>query len=88
MKKYASTETMMEMLGDGTYKRPVMQITKEDIAKEAAEIKAIAARFEITSCRGAKFTNHEEESDEIDSISECPAIAELFRFFHNCDKIE
>jgi hypothetical protein len=88
MKQLASTDKLMEMLEDGTYKQPVTQVTKEDIAKEAADIKEMADRFEIKSCRGKKFTNHEEESDEIDSISDSPAIAELFRYFHNCDRTD
>jgi hypothetical protein len=88
MKQYASTDKLMEMLKDGTYKRPVMQAIKEDIAKDAADIEEMASRFEIKSCRGKKFTNHVEESDEIDSISDSPAIAELFHFFHNCDKYD
>jgi hypothetical protein len=47
---------------------------------------AMAERFEIVRCRGKKFMNHEEDSSEVDSISDCPEVMELFRFFHNCDK--
>jgi hypothetical protein len=137
MKQFASTDKLMEMLEDGTYKRPVMTVTKEDVEEdtnvllgnvqnrsiyadqEAAgsrvqvmtpnchtpflfdwdkaardagirplqlEEMEMADRFEIKSCRGKKFTNHEEESDEIDSISDSTAVGELFHFFRNCDK--
>jgi len=43
-------------------------------------------RFEITELRGEKFQNCDEWDDsEIDSLSDCPEVMELFRFFHNCD---
>jgi hypothetical protein len=45
----------------------------------------MAERFDIVRLRGKKFMNHEADSSEIDSPSDCPEVMELFRFFHNCD---
>jgi hypothetical protein len=46
----------------------------------------MAERFEIVSFRGAKFKNHEEDSSVVDSLSDCPDIMDVCRFFRNCDK--
>jgi len=46
----------------------------------------LAERFEIERCRGPKFKNHEADSSSVDSLSDCPDVMDVCRFFRNCDQ--